>query len=245
MADPKDTVPFIRDKRYIDKNLAPERIPTMSVQALANQARLAVASGILRKDVAEYMLPNLMIEGRANDYGVNDVDILELPKKVRETLGLDEDIKAGKINVMAYSEKDGKPHRVYAKETYPLGTINFNATSHNNQDAAAKLKVAALANKQATAKRIYGEAATAEQVIGLWNGTGADSRRHVSRVVAAAGLLSNPRNQQIKGIWDAVMSPTPPTTASSGVSSKNREEDPTNINTLSPYNPDTFTPEEN
>jgi len=201
----EETVPFIRSQRYIDKKLAPEKGSKMSVQALANQARIAVETGMLPRAVADMMLPNLIIEGRFGDYGVNQIDLKELSPHVRKTLGIDAELAAGRMGLYTDTSFKGRPQVIPSKTgNYIDGTTG---NSEAQQNANAKLAVAALTKKQATAKRLYGDDATAEQVIQLWNGTGPDSRRHISRVVEAAGLLTHGSNKQIKGIWDMIMSP--------------------------------------
>lgn len=203
-----ETVPYAPRTRYIEKNLAPEKMPKLTIQALANQARAAVDSGMLSRQVVDLMLPNLMIEGRSGDYGVNAVDMKEIPASVRKALKLDDEIAAGRMNT--YITPDSKRQMVS-----PVLVEDFDSTKPSTglsplqQNANAKLKVAALTVKQATAERKFGKEATAEQVIQLWNGAGPDSRRHLSRVVEAAGLLSHGSNKQIKGLWDAVMAPSP------------------------------------
>jgi hypothetical protein len=71
--DPGAPLPHYPQRRYVEKNLAPElNLSYGDVAELAEARRLAEATGVLPREVAEHMLPMAMVEGRQGNYGINE-----------------------------------------------------------------------------------------------------------------------------------------------------------------------------
>ena len=51
------------------------QVPVDSLRALARSEAIANVNGILDRDTSKYYLPSALVEGRWNDYGVNNVDV--------------------------------------------------------------------------------------------------------------------------------------------------------------------------
>lgn len=70
---PDDPLPHYPQKRYVEKNLAPElNLTYQDVTDLAEARRAAEASGVLPRELGEHMLPMAMVEGRQGNFGIND-----------------------------------------------------------------------------------------------------------------------------------------------------------------------------
>jgi hypothetical protein len=85
-----DFVPYYPSRRYIDQNLAPEKIPLQALQALAQAQRAATKGGVMSPYVAQRFLPNALTEGRFDDFGVNGLPLTPTPRATRtlQRLGL-------------------------------------------------------------------------------------------------------------------------------------------------------------
>lgn len=197
-------VAYVKSQRYVDQKLAPEKIDVASVVSLANAAKLAKEKSLLDAGVIDLMLPNLMVEGRPTDYGVNSV---ELPG--RSTVPKQLNIDSWFFNPNGV---DPKTQTIKPDKTKLLA-IPVGMPDAVHQDLNARLVIAALTQKQETANRLAaksGRTPTAEDVIQLWNGTGKDSERHISRVREADRLLkTDPANKEIKALWDGILETLP------------------------------------
>ena len=70
--DPMAPLPHYPQKRYVEKNLAPElNLTYQDVGDLAAARRHAEEQGVLSKELGEHMLPMAMVEGRQGNFGIN------------------------------------------------------------------------------------------------------------------------------------------------------------------------------
>lgn len=193
---------YYPSQRYAAKKLAPEKMDTSSVTSLAKAAKIARDQGLLRNDVIDLLLPNLMVEGRAGDYGVNTV---ELPNS-KKAAGL---IKALGINDSFVKNMTGRLEAIPQMEYSEVSGLNGKAAA-GKQDHNAKLVIAAMSQKQDTATAKHGPEVAADRIIQLWNGAGPLSERHRARVIEADQMLkTDPTNKKIKELWDGIMGSLP------------------------------------
>lgn len=196
------TQSYYPSQRYADKKLAPEKMDTSSVTSLAKAAKIARDQGLLRNDVIDLLLPNMMVEGRVGDYGVNRV---ELPNSKQAT-GI---IKALGIDNSFVKGITGRLEAIPQMEYSEVSGLNGKAAA-GYQDHNAKLVIAAMSQKQSTASAKHGPEVTADRIIQLWNGTGPLSERHRARVLEADQMLkTDPTNKGIKDLWDNIMGALP------------------------------------
>lgn len=208
MADLK----FYPSQRYADKKLAPESMRSETVTALAKAAKTALDTGLLPHDIVGMMLPNLMVENRQDDYGVNAVEMpnSSKTKKVLEALGITDKFFNGSID-------DSKnKHRINAapdRSNWDPKSMEDVYPDQATMEKNAKLVVAALTQKLDTAKRLDGEGnVTADRVIQLWNGTGPGSENHLRKVKEADKMLrTDPTNKSLKDLWDNIVGALPST----------------------------------
>jgi len=226
-------VSYKPSQRYVDKNLAPETMPSASIVALAKAAKRGVDSGILLPEVANKMLANLTVEGRDDDFGFNSID-LPAGKKTEDLLSTME-IPKTTAAYLPQDTKGDKTDPMYNRYLFRRAsdTRKFDAKSDiTGLDYNARMAVINLAQKQEVARRLKGDSFTPEDVIQLWNGVGPKSANHIRKVNEAERLISeDPSNAAIKTLWDRIMNPS---------EEKNPQADSTLLaNMISNYSNDT------
>lgn len=192
-----DTVPYFPSQKYIDKNLAPEQFPKESVKAAARAARKAVDAGILTPETATMILPNILTEGRPDDFGVNNgrwTGGVNSPMgKFVRSLGLDDTISKQDVS-LPLSVTD-LPRKLYNK-----GDVVIMPKSGDNPaelDYNARLMAAVLAEKQRQSKD-----SDSGETIRRWNGQGKGAENHLRKVIEASEMLvNNEGNKQIMDLF--------------------------------------------
>jgi len=71
---PKKTIPFSPSYKYTDRNWKQESMPEDDIKAIAASHRTAVSSGLLPKELGDYLLPIAMVENRPGNMGINPGD---------------------------------------------------------------------------------------------------------------------------------------------------------------------------
>jgi hypothetical protein len=204
-----DTVPFYPSRKYVDKGLAPEKFPKESVRAAAKAAREAVDAGVISPSLAMYILPNILTEGRPDDFGVRggnkwdkgeNAPIGQIVKKLGiKGAIVDADVSVEDIASLigAHANIAGIGRNI---PMYKKGDVAIVPKSGNNPAELAynaKLMTAILAEKARIAKGDDLEA------IRRWNGAAAGgAENHVRKVVEASDLLVNePKNAEIMKLF--------------------------------------------
>lgn len=180
-----DTLPFTPSKKFIEKGWAPNTFPKESVRAAARATRAAVDAGVLTEELARYVLPNLLTENRAEDFGVNNghwpSGANRAVGKIMKALGLDDTIAKSDVGNETIEYKKGDVV-VKPKRDSTLEGMDYNA----------RLMTAVLGVKAANSK-----SGTPEEAVQRWNGAGPLSRNHLAKVLETASLLKDPANAEI------------------------------------------------
>ena len=67
-----ELIHYFPSMKYIEKNWQPEQIGQHSLKALAEAEKLARSQGVLSPGLADKFMPNALIEGWPNSFGVVD-----------------------------------------------------------------------------------------------------------------------------------------------------------------------------
>jgi len=214
------SVPYYPNEKYIARNLAPEKFPLSSLRELAYAQRDAVKAGVLPSTLAQMMLPNALIEGRPDDFGVNEgfgyppspetdrrMQLMGLrvaqndPKRLKNSPEFQSDV--AKYGLQGAAERDhARQVQNYDVERMPGYSYNYvDDGEQRNPRVAARLAALVLAQKA----KSFGE----ENAIERWNGKGrvmngpdvADSKNHVRKVTEMQRMLAHPKNQTLRDIY--------------------------------------------
>lgn len=180
----EDAIPFYPSDRHIQKNFAPEQtLNETELQRLANARHRALEYGVLTPELANYMLPIAMVEGRPESYGVShDNRFYASPtnRRIFAQMGL----RASGNDAPLELVKDARGDR-------------FFQLTEAAKDYKPELMAAILAIKAQGAP-------TPETAIERWNGAGAQARNHRAKVVRARELLQHPKNAGLLEAWQNV-----------------------------------------
>lgn len=202
-----DTVPYYPSQKYIDKGLAPEKFPKESIRAAARAAREAVDAGVISPSLATLILPNILTEGRPDDFGVRGGNRWEKGEnapigQIVKKLGIKDAVVSKDIDTTDIAALIGihqMPGVRSAVPMYKKGDVVINSKSGENPDELkynAKLMTAILAEKSRQSK---GDDLDA---IKRWNGQGAGADNHLKKVIEASSLLmSEPKNAEIMKLF--------------------------------------------
>lgn len=169
--DAENPVPYFPSRRHIDRGLAPERtLGVEDLQAIAAAQRHAQEQGVLTPEVARYMLPMAMVEGRPGNYGI-------VP------------------NNRFYASPQNR--QIFDKMGVPVKTFRdahgdkFLQPQPEGHEGYARTMAAILAAKAARGK-------SPEDAVMRYNGRGSQARHYLNKVQTALELLNHQANQQFR-----------------------------------------------
>jgi hypothetical protein len=167
--------PYYPQKRYFEKNLAPEQnVTNFQLEALAQAGQEAVKNGLMTRKQADRMLPTLLTEGAT---GINPNTGWQYPDTGRYQLIL---------------SKAGLPESI--PEVNELKTTN----RYDRNVIDSKLMHANMAAKIAQ----YGEDLAYERWNGKGKTSlGADASNHIRKVKELETLLKDPKNKPLMDNW--------------------------------------------
>lgn len=200
---PQDrSLPYYPSRRYVKEKLAPEtKLTKDDFAAIAKAQKEAVQNGVLSPELAAYMLPIAIVEGRSGNYGIISSDkngfyakpsTIDRFRRMGLEIGPD-----GHLDVRDIPGKG--PH------LFPVM-----AKGKNGQDDYARLMAAILAEKSATyangdpllaVERYNGKGRAVEHADGYTQQ--ADSGQYVDKVREAREMLDDPSNKQLKDFFAA------------------------------------------
>ena len=170
-------VPYYPSQRHIEKNLAPEQnMAHMSLDALANANQVARKNGLMSPQLADRMLPTMLVEG---GIGINHWGYPDTPK-YRDIL-----TKAGLPPTRA-----------------ELIDLPSKGTTYDRDVIGAKMMHALMAAKAAQ----YGDDLAVERWNGKGTNAklGADASNHYRKVLETEALLKHPKNKELTQTWNAL-----------------------------------------
>ena len=194
--------PFYPSARYVDQNLAPEKtLREDDISALARARRTAEEKGVLPPELARYLLPMAMVEGRSGNYGIKrDTALYASPKNVARFKGMGLNVSDSNPDadvVIAPDERGDKMLRI--GENTPMEPARY-----------APLMAAILADKAAAARtsdpavvvrRYNGRGRAMETADGRT--TPADVDVYWTKVQEADRMLQHPKNKAIADMFAA------------------------------------------
>lgn len=164
---------FFPDKRYTDKNWAPERISYQDLRSIAQAQALAEKHGLIKKPHSEYFLPMLLAENMPGFYGLTN------PHS-----GYDKDSfenQARMLNLKAtYGIKNGKKYWEYRPHK---GKLTPEQMEHNARLAAFTFA-------------IKSKDATPEEAVGKYTGS-TKTRYAIDKVLRLKEFLNDPANMEL------------------------------------------------
>jgi len=170
-------VPYYPSQRHIEKNLTPEQnMSHMSLDALANANQVARKNGLMSPQLADKMLPTMLVEG---GIGINSWGYPDTPK-YRDIL-----TKAGLPPTRA-----------------ELIDLPSKGTTYDRDVIGAKMMHALMAAKAAQ----YGDDLAIERWNGKGTNAklGADASNHYRKVLETEALLKHPKNKELAHTWNAL-----------------------------------------
>ena len=170
-------VPYYPSQRHIEKNLAPEQnMAHMALDALANANQIARKNGLMSPQLADKMLPTMLVEG---GIGINNWGYPDTPK-YRDIL-----TKAGLPPTRA-----------------ELIDLPSKGTTYDRDVIGAKMMHALMAAKAAQ----YGDDLAIERWNGKGTNArlGADASNHYRKVLETEALLKHPKNKELAQTWSAL-----------------------------------------
>lgn len=170
-------VPYYPSQRHIEKNLAPEQnMAHMALDALANANQVARKNGLMSPQLADRMLPTMLVEG---GIGINHWGYPDTPK-YRDIL-----TKAGLPPTRA-----------------ELIDLPSKGTTYDRDVIGAKMMHALMAAKAAQ----YGDDLAVERWNGKGTNAklGADASNHYRKVLETEALLKHPKNKELTQTWNAL-----------------------------------------
>lgn len=178
------TVPYYPQQRYFDKGLAPEHMPRMQIEALADAAQTARRNGLMSDKQIERMFPTLLIENATGTHNFG------YPVNAHNDRLLQ---KAG-----AYEHFDSSGD-MYKPARHDTGVIDSGVGYINNRDGSRDM-MAMMAKKT----ELYGP----ELALERWNGQGtakgghANASNHARKVRELEELLKDPKNAAAVEAWN-------------------------------------------
>lgn len=199
-----DPVPFYPSDSYLQKKLAPEKtIGRNEMERLAQARFKAIDMGVLDKNLADYMLPIAMVEGRPDSYGItHDNEFYASPhaRRVFSQMGLAvEDV----TNTPARNREEAKSQSRGADDAPPLVMFKNKrgekmiTLNESARDFKPELMAAILAIKAKGAQ-------SPEDAVERWNGGGAQARHYRGKVQQARKMLDHPSNEELRSNWAEV-----------------------------------------
>jgi hypothetical protein len=169
-------VPYYPSQRYIEKNLAPELgMSHMQLDALAQANQIARKNKLMSPQLADKMLPTLLVEGAT---GVNGWGYPDTPK-YRDIL-----TKAGL-----------PPTREEIMQTRMDTDYDRNLLNSKLMHAVMAAKAAQYGDDLAL-ERWNGKGTNARR--------GADSENHYRKVLETDAMLKHPKNKEIMDTWGSL-----------------------------------------
>ena len=205
-----ETIPYRKSDEYFKpgkggKLWEPDRFPIQALKGYAEGVAEVVARGHLDPKVADLMLANALVEGRHHsDFGLN------------ETWKDKKGVEHPNYDVNAAAHKELLAPRVAQQQAYkdaakdlnllnPADALIFSARTKDlkpepDSSTVAGLRAAVHMGLKArdAQRRGFDDPLKA---IELWNGTGAEARRHAARVARAHELLDHPENQPLRNAF--------------------------------------------
>lgn len=188
---------YFPSMKYIERNWQPEQIGQHSLKALAEAEKLARSQGVLSPALADKFMPNALVEGWANSFGVVN-GTYGYPANPRR----DEVIR--KMGLTMANSDD--PALIKKWSNVERDTKAGYRLKHDASPSQyARLAAAILAEKA----RLYGE----DKAIERWNGKGsaveedygalyyADAENHARKVNQMAEMLNSPANAKIRNYY--------------------------------------------
>ena len=188
-----ETIPYRKSDDYFiprkgGKLWEPDRFPMQALKGYAEGIAEVVARGHLDPKVADLMLANALVEGRHHtDFGLNET---WKDKKGVEHPNYDKNSRAHQELVVPKSAE-------LEKAAEAQGLLNYD---NYQEPVIAGMRAAIHMGLKARDAQRRGFD-NPLKAVELWNGTGADARRHASRVARAHELLSHPENQPIRNAF--------------------------------------------
>lgn len=196
-----DTLDYYPSSRYIEKNLAPEKFPKESVKAAARAARQAVDAGVLSPSLATLVLPNILVEGRPDDFGVRGGNKWEggvnAPiGKIVKKLGLEKETVVKEDVVSdAVAQLMGRTGSMPIYKKGDVAIVPKQGETPQELEYNARLMTAVLGEKARQAK------GNDNETIRRWNGQGPGAINHLDKVIEASTLLKHPKNAEILDLF--------------------------------------------
>lgn len=186
--DPNAPVEYYPNQDYVKKNLKPENVPMGSLRALAAAQRTAEKAGVLSKDAAQYMLANALVEGRPNDFGVNENIYPGSNPRVKDI-----------VKRMGVEHMTQAPKLTAEQQSY-LKTLNL-PTPYKEGDIVIKPKEGDPKGNAKLAATMFAikasQTSNAEDAIRAWNGKGPATDLHLAKVKEAHRMLQDPKNAAV------------------------------------------------
>ena len=240
MPKQSDTIPYYPHPRYLDpvRKLAPEQYPKAALVALAKAHQLAVAKGHIRPEVADLMLPNVLVEGpdRADSYAANFSSMEDERKRKSTPIYKDlNSLRADYLQRSAALEAEQKGVEAkyapgLASKNPILWRMNHEARTAENTAIFNKYlpqQIREAANQQEAANRAFivlqekqkqfKEDADPLDVIQRWNGYGPPGStaekmtvNHRQKVETLQGMLQDPSNTAIREFYQQELAKAAP-----------------------------------
>lgn len=201
---------FYPSRGYIRNKWAPEKIQKKTLEALAFAQHKAEATGVMPRDLSNWVLPNTLIENRA-DYGVNSyvVDKRSPALQAAREMGLsvferaygsDWLIRSGLNAVQPDCRMRDQPGYKELSQEQHNKAVDFDfdhmRKAENRGDALAA--TAFLIGKR-------NERKTAEAGIKHWNGAGQGAENHLSKVKEMKAMFDDPHNAEVKSFYQQAL----------------------------------------
>lgn len=191
----QESVKIYPSQRYIDKNLAPEQTLTIGdISALAKASKQAQDKGVLTPELASFLLPMAIVEGRSGNYGIVTDALGLYPKS--STLKRFKDMDLGV----------GEPGKLHPSDTFMKDEKNLIRMIPDRGDKASMARtMAAILSEKASLKGVE----TVEDAVKRYNGKGraletadgvtmqADVDVYLEKVKEAKRMLEHPKNKHV------------------------------------------------
>lgn len=190
-----DPFPFYPSDKHLQKNLAPEKtLGRKELERLKSARNKAIEMEVLDPELADYMLPIAMVEGRPNSYGImHDNKFYASPtnKRLFAQMGIPlEDLSKHYDRGEEVPQNTAPPFYI-AKDKRGDKFIHFGQGADQYKP---ELMAVILAIKNQGSSGIH-------ETLERWNGAGEQARHHREKVMRASELLDHPKNLELMKSW--------------------------------------------
>ena len=201
----KKSVKIYPSQRYLDKNLAPEQSLTVEdISALAKASKQAQEKGVLSPELASYLLPMAIVEGRSGNYGIVTDALGLYPKKATLKRFKDMNLGIGEQGKLKDSDLFFQESPSVALKNGKSDPVIRMIPGRGDPDTMART-MATILGEKASLKGVI----STDDAIKRYNGKGraletadgvtmqADVDIYLEKVKEAKHLLEHPKNKEV------------------------------------------------